>query len=180
LDEELGVEPEPQTTALYEAIKTRQLPSPGSGDGAGEARTEGKSVQAPAAIVYPPFLTQADESAKGTEPRDFVGRQEQLRRLFGDLDRVLAGQGRITFVIGDAGRGKTQLVQAFSRQAQVRHPDLVVAGGNCNAYTGIGDPYLPFRETLELLTGDVEARWAAGAIDTEGAHRLWRLAPQTC
>jgi hypothetical protein len=40
---------------------------------------------------------------------------------------------------------------------------LIVAGGNCNAYTGRGDPYLPFREILELLTGHVEARWAAGA-----------------
>jgi len=35
--------------------------------------------------------------------------------------------------------------------------------GECNAQTGIGDPYLPFREVLGLLTGDVEARLARGA-----------------
>jgi tetratricopeptide (TPR) repeat protein len=58
-------------------------------------------------------------------------------------------------------------------------PDLVVASGNCNAYTGIGDPYLPFREVLELLTGEVEARWAAGAITRDHARRLWNTLPVT-
>jgi tetratricopeptide (TPR) repeat protein len=54
---------------------------------------------------------------------------------------------------------------------------LVVAGGNCNAYTGTGDPYLPFREILGQLTGDVESRWEAGVLSTEGALRLWNLIP---
>ena len=58
-------------------------------------------------------------------------------------------------------------------------PDLIVASGNCNAYTGIGDPYLPFREILELLTGDVQARWAAGAISRENARRVWDTLPAT-
>ncbi len=52
----------------------------------------------------------------------------------------------------------------FARRAMEAHPDLLVATGNCNAYSGVGDPYLPFREVLAMLTGDVEARWAAGAI----------------
>ncbi|NIP16736.1 MAG: hypothetical protein GWM87_00155, partial [Xanthomonadales bacterium] len=51
-------------------------------------------------------------------------------------------------------------------------PDLLVAIGNCNAQTGIGDPYLPFREVLGLLTGDVEAKLAQGAISKENAGRL--------
>ncbi|NIP18270.1 MAG: AAA family ATPase, partial [Xanthomonadales bacterium] len=80
--------------------------------------------------------------------------------------------GRVVFVTGEAGSGKTALVQEFTRRAQEAHADLVVASGNCNAYTGIGDPYLPFREILELLTGDVEARWAAGAMTREHARRL--------
>ncbi|NIP17123.1 MAG: AAA family ATPase, partial [Xanthomonadales bacterium] len=78
---------------------------------------------------------------------------------------------------GEAGSGKTALVQEFTRRAQEAHADLIVASGNCNAYTGIGDPYLPFREILELLTGDVEARWAAGAMTGEHARRLWNTLP---
>jgi tetratricopeptide (TPR) repeat protein len=55
--------------------------------------------------------------------------------------------------------------------------DLLVASGNCNAYSGIGDPYLPFREVMGMLTGDVEGRWQAGAATTEHARRLWNSLP---
>jgi predicted ATPase len=46
-----------------------------------------------------------------------------------------------------------------------------------NAYTGAGDPYLPFRQSLSLLSGDVEASWSAGDIDKEQALRLWHTLP---
>ena len=76
------------------------------------------------------------------------------------------------FVTGEAGAGKTALVTAFARQAQEAQSELVVAIGNCNAQTGIGDPYLPFRELLALLTGDVEAKLRQGAITEGNASRL--------
>jgi tetratricopeptide (TPR) repeat protein len=53
----------------------------------------------------------------------------------------------------------------------------LAASGNCNAYSGIGDPYLPFREVLDMLSGDVEARWEAGVITTGHARRLWAALP---
>ena len=56
---------------------------------------------------------------------------------------------------------------------------MIVASGNCNAYSGVGDPYLPFRDVLGMLTGDVEARWAAGAISQTHARQLWALLPHT-
>src|SRR5262249_22236543 len=48
-----------------------------------------------------------------------------------------------------------------------------------NAHTGSGDPYLPFREALTMLSGDVETRWAGGLITTEHARRLWEAMPLT-
>jgi tetratricopeptide (TPR) repeat protein len=60
------------------------------------------------------------------------------------------------------------------------HDDLLVASGSCNAYSGVGDPYLPFREVLAMLTGDAEAAWAAGAITRDHALRLWAALPRTC
>jgi hypothetical protein len=54
---------------------------------------------------------------------------------------------------------------------------MLVATGNCNAFSGQGDPYLPFREILETLTGDIEARRASGAISPEHARRLWEAFP---
>ncbi|HUS80978.1 MAG TPA: AAA family ATPase, partial [Armatimonadota bacterium] len=49
--------------------------------------------------------------------------------------------------------------------------------GTCNAQSGIGDPYLPFREILQMLTGDVEPRRAGGEITRDHARRLWALLP---
>ncbi|NIW45570.1 MAG: AAA family ATPase, partial [Gammaproteobacteria bacterium] len=59
------------------------------------------------------------------------------------------------------------------------HPDLIVARGNCNAYSGIGDPYLPFREIIGMLTGNVKSNLAMGRIQPGYARRLWNLLPET-
>jgi predicted ATPase len=69
------------------------------------------------------------------------------------------------------------MVQEFAQRAQRARPDLVVAWGKGNAHTGVGDPYLPFREALGLLTGEAEALWAAGAISGPHARRLWSALP---
>lgn len=102
----------------------------------------------------------------------FVAREHELAQLNEFLDRILAGQAQVCFVTGEAGSGKTALVTEFARRAQEAHADLLVAHGTCNAQTGLGDPYLPFREVLGLLTGDVEAKLAQGAITEENASRL--------
>ena len=102
----------------------------------------------------------------------FVGREQEVARLDGFLDRALAGQGQVAFIAGEAGSGKTALALEFARRAQATNSALVVAMGNCNAHTGLGDAYLPFREVLDLLLGDVEGKLAEGAISAENAHRL--------
>jgi predicted ATPase/predicted Ser/Thr protein kinase len=124
----------------------------------------------------PAFLEEVEGEQEIVRPV-FVGREHELTQLEGFLDLSLANQGRVVFVTGDSGSGKTALIQEFTRRAQEAHDDLVVASGNCNSHIGVGDPYLPFREVLELLTGDVEARWAAGAITREHARRLWKTLP---
>jgi predicted ATPase len=125
----------------------------------------------------PAFLEETEASE--VEWPLFVAREAELEKLAGHLDQALAGSGRVVFVTGEAGSGKTALVEEFARCAQDAHPELVVASGGCNAYTGLGDPYLPFREVLGLLTGDVESRWAAGTISGEHARRLWNTLPFT-
>ncbi len=75
----------------------------------------------------------------------FVARERELAQLQTFLERALAGHGQVCFVTGEAGAGKTALVIEFARRAQAAHPKLLVALGNCNAQTGMGDPYLLFR-----------------------------------
>jgi predicted ATPase/DNA-binding SARP family transcriptional activator/predicted negative regulator of RcsB-dependent stress response len=166
LAQELGVEPGEETTRLYEQIRDGRL-----------------KVPAPAPAPSPDLTDQPPRFLEEEQPQFeiplFVAREGELRQLKGFLDLALAGQGRVVFVTGEAGSGKTALVQEFARRALETHPDVIVVSGNCNAYTGIGDPYLPFREALGLLTGNVEARWAAGAITGEHARRLWNTLPLT-
>ncbi|HSR29228.1 MAG TPA: AAA family ATPase, partial [Anaerolineae bacterium] len=102
----------------------------------------------------------------------FVGRQQELEGLEGHLAKTLAGQGQICFVTGQAGSGKTALVRHFIQQALATDPDLVVAMGSGNAQTGVGDPYLPFREALAMFCGDTAAQQAASKIAPENVDRL--------
>lgn len=105
----------------------------------------------------------------------FVGREQELERLKEFLSRALLGHGQVLFVRGDPGAGKTALIREFARRCQSAKEDFVFASGNCNAQTGIGDPYLPFREVLSLLTGDVDGRLAQGTLNAENADRLRAL-----
>ena len=125
----------------------------------------------------PDFLTGTEE--RMVERPVFVARERELARLDHFLEGALAGQGQVVFVTGGPGRGKTALLAEFARRAMRQHPSLLAASGNCNAYSGVGDPYLPFREVLDMLTGDVEGRWASGLIASDHARRLWSALPQT-
>jgi predicted ATPase/predicted Ser/Thr protein kinase len=124
----------------------------------------------------PGFLAETAAETPGTRPI-FVAREQELGQLGQRLEASLAGKGQVLFVTGEAGSGKTALLQEFSHRAQGANPDLIVAAGKCNAHTGIGDPYFPFIEIMGLLTGDAEAKWAAGIISRDHAIRLWNLLP---
>jgi adenylate cyclase len=165
LAEELGLEPAPETTRLYEQIRSGELELP----------TEPPApVQLVPAQRPPYFLQQEGEAAA---PPVFVAREPQMARLDAFLEEALAGHGQVVFVTGGPGRGKTALLAEFGRRAMDAHSDLLVASGNCNAYSGVGDPYLPFRDILGLLTGEVDARWSAGSIGRDHARRLWEALP---
>lgn len=163
LNQELGVEPSEETQNLYEQIRDGKLKS-----------IQPTSIPKTSAIILPSFLET--EPPKMETPL-VVARESELEKLNGLLKQALASQGGVAFVTGEAGSGKTSLIQEFTRRAQEANDELLVASGNCNAYTGIGDPYLPFREILELITGNIEARWAAGTITKDHALRLWNQLP---
>ncbi len=131
------------------------------------------------AKIEPPSIVAELLAQDGTQIEEslFANREQQLAHLDERLEQVLAGEGQVMFVTGSPGSGKTELTARFVELAQRRIPDLLVIGGKCNAQTGTESPYLPFRQTLELLTGDIETRWALGRIGAEQAVRLWQAAP---
>ncbi|MBN1248846.1 MAG: AAA family ATPase [Anaerolineae bacterium] len=103
----------------------------------------------------------------------FVGREPELARLNGYLEAAISGRGQVAFVVGGPGRGKTALLRAFAERAMAAHSDLLAVNGTCNAYAGTGDAYLPFRDALGMLTGDVASLWSAGLVTRDHARRLW-------
>jgi len=156
LSDELGVEPSSQTKALYESIRDGKLFIPSH---FGETAT--------------PAFTETNETVRPV----FVAREKELELLDHCLDQTLAGQGQVVFAVGEPGSGKTALLRNFLHHALTKIPNLVAAYGNCNAFTGVGDAYLPFIEILKMLSGDIEAQWAVGAIDRKQALQLWAAMP---
>ncbi|MEZ4709699.1 MAG: AAA family ATPase [Caldilineaceae bacterium] len=174
LAKELAVEPAAATVALYEAIRDETADAPVAPDAS--ARATAIHAQEPSALsTQPSFLTDANV-APATRPV-FVARERELTQLASMLMRAQQGQGLPFFVLGGAGSGKSTLLGEFARRAQAADGELIVAWGNCNAHTGIGEPYAPFRELLLLLTGDVEARWQSELLTPALALRLWEFMP---
>lgn len=126
-------------------------------------------------ITLPPFATSDELAARPV----FVGHETELAWLDQQLAKALSSGGRVAFVAGGPGRGKTSLVNEFAYRSAGQHSDLITVFGSANAFSGLGDPYLPFRDVLAMLTGEVEAKWAAGLISTEQARSLWELTPST-
>ncbi len=95
-----------------------------------------------------------------------VGRESELAQLHDWLAKALNGERQIVFVTGEAGIGKTTLVDAFlaevgaarrgrptAGQPQGVAPtsDVWVTSGQCIEHYGAGEPYLPLLEALGRL-----------------------------
>jgi DNA-binding winged helix-turn-helix (wHTH) protein/tetratricopeptide (TPR) repeat protein len=76
-----------------------------------------------------------------------LGRDADLTALAGCWQEALAGERQIVFVVGEAGMGKTALVEEFRRHVGGTVPALL-AHGQCIEQRGAGEPYLPVLEAL--------------------------------
>lgn len=106
----------------------------------------------------------------------FVGREAELARLDDALDRAMSGRGGAFFVTGEAGTGKTALAAEFAERALGRESELVVVGVRCVG-SGMRDSFAAFRELLEVVCGNVEARWSAGMLPPASLARIVDLMP---
>lgn len=161
LTKELGAEPSGETARLHAQIQTGQL----------EAEVSAFRLTTPQKL--PAILETYNEST----PPVFVAREQELWQLNRLLEDVLDNKGRLSFVTGGAGRGKTALLHEFARQASEAHPDLLLAAGSCNPYSGVSDPYLPLRSVLRILMGNIELAGSTDMISRDQAFRLWQGLP---
>ncbi len=92
-----------------------------------------------------PFLTTIF-----TESAQPVGREDEISQLESLLDRAMRRQRQVVFITGEAGIGKTTVVEAFLNRIYA-NGDLLIAPGQCLDHYGAGEAYLPVIEAMSRV-----------------------------
>jgi class 3 adenylate cyclase/tetratricopeptide (TPR) repeat protein len=114
----------------------------------------------------------AAASAAGRTP--YVGRAEERALLRQAVDRALGGVGGVALIAGEAGLGKTRLVDEIAVEARAR--GMFVVRGQCYDMEG-APPYVPFVEAIEYGL-NVVPRDTFRAAMGEAGPEIARFAPK--
>ena len=165
LQAELGIEPMAETLALRQAI------------------IEGRLACAPGTTLAVPVAPQRRELARrgpALHPLDvagqipLVGREQELAFLADGWQAALRGGCSLLLVSGEAGVGKTRLVQEFADLQ--RWQGVRVLQGRCYEFERLL-PYQPVAEALRALPLAAAAA-AAAAVPGWVIAQAARLAPE--
>ena len=96
----------------------------------------------------------------------FVGRVSELKRLEHLLERAIAGSGRIVFITGEPGIGKTALGAEVLRRARIKAGRFVFASGRCLEQFGSAEAYLPFLDAVGGLLHGRDGKSIATVLQT--------------
>ena len=154
LDAELGVEPLPETTALYEAVQEGRLVAP---------------TRLPPA---PP--PQPEPSASAPQPLPLIGRDEAWRQLASAYAQA-NGPGQVVMVTGEPGIGKSRLAETFLESA--RQNGAITAASAW--YEGEANlAHAPFAAALRALAAQDDRRARLADLPPAWLAEASRLAPE--
>lgn len=136
LDDELGIEP----SAALRDLERRMLQQDPSLD------APRQPIHAPQVLANGPPPSQTS-TAVAEAP---AGRARELVQFERLLAEAQSGQRRLVFVTGEAGIGKTTVIERFLAAAESQGA-LLVARGQCVEHRGAGEAYLPVLEALGRL-----------------------------
>ena len=105
---------------------------------------------------------------------NLIGREVELRQLHGWLQKALSGERQIVFVTGEAGIGKTALVEAFLQQV-ASDQGVWIGHGQCVGHYGAGEAYLPVLEALGRLCCAPGHERFLTALQQYAPTWLWRM-----
>ncbi|MFE2295936.1 AAA family ATPase [Streptomyces sp. NPDC059452] len=125
------------------------------------------------AVRAGPYAMLHPVETRSVSPQ-FVGRAEELGVLTEALARATAGEPQALLIGGEAGVGKTRLVEEFCGRARRR--EAVVAVGGCVEIGAEGLPYAPFPAALRTLRRTLPEEMAVACAGQEG--ELARLLPE--
>lgn len=84
--------------------------------------------------------------------KTFVGRKFEFEKLEEYLIGVLQNKkGNVTFITGEAGSGKTELVEQFKNNVLTKDNKIKIAYTKCDELIGGGNPYSAFFDILDEL-----------------------------
>ena len=104
-----------------------------------------------------PLPPSGDSKGARTAADALVGRAAALAELQSALAAALQGQRQLVFVLGEAGLGKSALVERFTAGCGAR-----LAFGQCIEHYGSGEPYMPVLDALNALC---RAEGGAAVVD---------------
>lgn len=105
-------------------------------------------------------------------PPGFVGRKDALARMHEWFNKARDGECQVVFVTGEAGIGKTTLVEAFAGSISSK-PNVRICRGQCLAQFGMGEAYLPILDAVGQLCR--EDPWAADVLRANAPMWLMQL-----
>jgi DNA-binding SARP family transcriptional activator/tetratricopeptide (TPR) repeat protein len=126
--------------------------------------------EAPPRVSPPPLAPTLERLARSP----FVGRERELTALTAALDAAVAATGAFVEVCGEAGAGKSRLLEELTHQARLRGARVLI--GRC--LEGDGSPsFLPFLDSLDAaLAGETDLERFIGSDAALAARLSPRLA----
>ena len=116
------------------------------------------------------------------ETRRLLGRAAPLAALEAARARAAEGQAQLVFVTGEAGIGKTTLVNAFLAAMGTDEPAAAAVPlapactrGQCIDIHGAMEPYLPLLEALDLLCREADGDQVIDLLEREAPSWLLQL-----
>jgi len=105
----------------------------------------GRASAPPKTTEFKP--TEFNNDTPVAAPTPMIGRKAALARLHAAWNRACSGQHQLLWIAGDAGVGKTTLIENFAREIGAS----AMAHGQCVEQYGAGEPYLPVLHALGAL-----------------------------
>jgi DNA-binding winged helix-turn-helix (wHTH) protein/tetratricopeptide (TPR) repeat protein len=100
-----------------------------------------------------------------TRPRvPLVQREPEIEALEAALRRARAGQRQVVFIAGEAGIGKTSLVERFLTDLRSTEP-VMVARGQCVEHRSEAEAYMPVLEALGRLGRQADGHAVVETLD---------------